>query len=169
MDRADAMTALAPTLILEPVLLDLVTCVCNELQTTGAGPTCWCGVYPGTMVSYEFCGECQNGACGMGWVRPSGIFPYATFPVPSLESGCINPLAWTVEVGAVRCLPTPSDGALPSPDELLDVTTSQMADAFALYRALRCCGIEVAAQAWTPVGPDGGCVGGQWTAYLALD
>jgi hypothetical protein len=43
-------------------------------------------------------------------------------------------------------------------------------DAFALYRALRCCqGVEVAAEAWTPVGPEGGCVGGQWTAYLAVD
>jgi hypothetical protein len=157
-------------LAIEPVLLDLAACVCNELEVTGAGPTCWCGVYPGTSVSYEFCEECANGACGMAWVRPSGVFPYNTFPISTLESGCRAPLAWSVEVGCVRCLPTPSQGELPTPDQLLQSATDQMADAMALYRALRCCqGVDVAAELWTPIGPEGGCVGGQWTAYLAIE
>lgn len=165
------MTIEAPApLVIEPVLLDLVTCVCNELTTTGAGPTCWCGVYPGTAVSWEFCEGCDNGTCGMGWVRPSSIFPYSTFPLAILESGCRAPLAWSVEVGALRCLPTTADGQLPSPDVLLESAAEQLADAYALYRALRCCdNVEIAAETWNPLGPEGGCIGGYWTAYLALD
>jgi len=50
-------------------LLALSDCVCELLVTHGAGSTCWCGLYPGAAVSWEYCGECQSGACGMGYVR----------------------------------------------------------------------------------------------------
>ena len=61
-------------------LVELADCVCEQLATAGAGPTCWCGVYPGAEVAWDYCGECNGGHCGMGWVRLRAVFPYDIFP-----------------------------------------------------------------------------------------
>jgi hypothetical protein len=146
----------------------LSAAVCNELATSGAGPTCWCGLYPGSAPSWEYCGECSGSACGMGYVRLAGVFPYSTFPIQAVDFHCVMPLAWTVEVGALRCVPQPADGELLSPSLMGNVALEQVLDAQALYRALKCYGLDVAAESYTPVGPMGGCVGGFWRAFLAL-
>lgn len=152
------------------LLLDaLSTCVCEQLATTGAGPVCWCGIYPGNQVSFEFCGECGGNACGMGWVRLAGAFPTDPFPNPTLDPSCFHPVAWTIEVGALRCIPTPPDGMLPGPDVLALVGLDQALDANALYNAIQCCGLDRGTwvvQNWLPLGPDGGCVGGAWTVFV---
>lgn len=151
-----------------PVLFALADCVCTELATTGGGPTCWCGLVPGALVSWEFCGECDGGKCGMGYVRVDGVVPYNVFPVAEIDLNCARPLAIRVEVGALRCIPVAEE--LPSPETLAEVTAIQMMDIWALYRALMCCGASaVAAEAYVPVGPEGGCVGGFWTAFLGFD
>lgn len=147
----------------------LAECVCAELATTGAGPTCWCGLYPGQAVSWDYCGECNGGRCGMGYVRLAGVFPYSTFPQPLIDDRCVRPLAWAVEVGALRCLPTLPDGALLDPDSMAEVALAQILDASALHRAVKCCGVEAAIETYVPVGPAGGCVGGFWRAFLAVD
>lgn len=147
----------------------LVDCLCEELTVSGGGPVCWCGAYPGASVSWEYCsgGECTNGACGMAWVRPAAVFPYDSFPIPSLDPRCERPLAWAIEVGVLRCMPQPDDGELLPPDEMLTVTMTTMLDARAIHTAIKCCdGVEAAVEQYTPVGPLGGCVGGFWTAYL---
>ena len=64
-----------------PLLFALSECVCNELATTGAGPMCWCGIYPGIAVSLEYCEECGEGVCGMGWVRMVSANPSTSFPI----------------------------------------------------------------------------------------
>jgi hypothetical protein len=161
--------------VLDPLIVsiadavdELVTCVCDRLETHGGGPVCWCGLYPGDEVSWEFCGACDGDACGMAWVRLMGVFPYSTFPVPAPDLNCTLPLAWQVEVGALRCLPESDD--LPAPDQLAGTSLTMMADATALYQALRCCSAsQVAPELWTPLGPQGGCVGGAWSAYLAVE
>ena len=109
------MTAPDQTLPIAPpavalALIDLADCVCSELAETGAGPTCWCGLYPGAAVSWEYCGECGGGTCGMGYVRASGVFPYESFPEAAIDIHCARPLAWSIEVGALRCFPQPDDG-----------------------------------------------------------
>lgn len=171
---ADAVTIVAEPsgLVLPPaapVILDLVECVCDRLTAEGAGRPCWCGLLPGLEVSWDYCAECDNGTCGMGWVRLASVFPYNVFPIQSLEVGCALPLAWAVEVGALRCMPT-SDGMLPDPSITAEAAAAQYADAYALYRALMCCNAPlVAAGIYTPTGPQGGCVGGFWTAWLSAD
>jgi hypothetical protein len=152
-------------------LLELAECVCAELAATGAGPTCWCGVYPGAAVSWEYCsaGECSNGVCGMGYVRLAGAFPYETFPVPALDDRCIKPLAWAVEVGALRCFPQPTDGHLNEPSVTAEISLGVAMDAAALWRAIKCCGFDAGVEMYRPAGPDGGCVGGFWTAFLSTD
>lgn len=158
----------------QAILLELVDCVCTSLADNGAGPTCWCGLYPGETISWEYCGgECDEGACGMGWVRATTVFPYETFPVPVIDSRCQRPLAWGVEVGALRCMSMGQEIA--SPEEMADTSLSQVLDARALWLALKCCqdnngrSIEISPDVYTPVGPLGGCVGGFWTAFLTLD
>lgn len=151
-------------------LVDLADCVCAQLALTGAGPTCWCGLYPGALASWEYCGECSGEVCGMGWVRFAGAFPYDVFPVPSIDERCAKPVAWMIEVGAMRCMPQPSDGSLPSPAEMSEVALGQMLDAQALYTAMKCCDtVEVAVAEYVPLGPEGGCVGGSWRGFVMVD
>lgn len=149
----------------------LASCVCTEIAKSAAGPVCWCGVWPGEEVSWEFCGDCGNDACGMAWVRLNGIFPYDTFPAPVVDLGCRRPLAYNIEVGALRCMPvSDNEGELPSSEQITMTSMETYADLAALYRALLCCDFEaIAVEAWVPVGPQGGCVGGVWGAYFALE
>lgn len=149
-------------------LVDLADCVCAELADSGAGPTCWCGLYPGATVSWEYCGECQGGLCGMGYVRLAGVFPYETFPLAALDARCVLPLAWAIEVGSLRCFPQTEEGVA-DPVTMAETSLNQVLDARAIWKAVKCCGMEVSVESWRPVGPQGGCVGGFWLAYLAVD
>ena len=149
-------------------MMQLSECVCTELTSTGAGQPCWCGMYPGAAVSWEYCGECSGERCGMGYVRLAGVFPYSAFPQQVIDDRCTLPLAWAVEVGALRCMPQPGDGELLAPAEMAEVAVGQILDASALHRAIKCCGLDVAVQLYQPTGPQGGCVGGFWMAYLAV-
>lgn len=152
---------------LQTLMAELSVCVCNEL-TLASGPLCWCGIWPGDEVSWEGC-ECSD-ACGMGWVRLVGTFPYETFPVPSIGLNCRLPRAFAIEVGSLRCMPTmDDDGSIPEPDIVAEAAMREYADMEALYRALQCCPSEsIAVEGWVPLGPQGGCVGGGWTAYFAV-
>ena len=166
------MTIIEPTPITQAVvvaLADLADCVCTELASSGGGPTCWCGLYPGATVSWDFCGECAGDLCGMGYVRLAGVFPYSSFPEPLTDTRCTRPLGWSVDVGALRCVPTSADGSLPDPTTMSEVAINQVLDASALHRAIKCCGYDVAIEGYLPVGPQGGCVGGFWRAHLAVD
>lgn len=150
-------------------IIDLVTCVCNELQTTGAGPVCWCGLWPGGLVSWEYCSDCGNDACGMAWVRVAGANPYEVFPTVAIDDRCTLPIAVTIELGALRCLPQPADGEILSETAMAEVTLGQLADMWALRRSVICCRADFGLGVYTPVGPAGGCIGGVWTAYVGLD
>ena len=166
---APAATPILPPYIL-PVLIDLAECVCTKLAEEGAGRTCWCGIWPGAEVSWEYCGECAGDACGMGWVRLMAVFPYDTFPVASIDLRCSRPLAYQVEIGALRCLPQPAEGTVVDPAVMTEVALSVAADTWALYRAAECCeASDKAIVGYLPLGPSGGCVGGSWSIFLAVD
>jgi hypothetical protein len=49
---------------------------------------------------------------------------------------------------------------------MTEVAIGQLLDANALHRALKCCGLDIGVAAYTPLGPEGGCVGGSWLAFL---
>jgi hypothetical protein len=147
-------------------LADLAECVCALLANEGAGPTCWCGLYPGQAISWEYCTECGRDQCGMGYVRLAGVSAYDSFPNPTIDDRCAKPLAWGVEVGALRCVPQQSDGSIIPPDLMAEVAIGQVLDAAALRTAIKCCGFDAALGAWLPIGPAGGCVGGYWMAFL---
>jgi len=153
-----------------PMLVELADCVCEHLEVAGSGPTCWCGIYPGASVSWDYCGECDSGKCGMGYIRPDIAFPYETFPTPTLDESCERTIAWRFEVGVVRCIPTmEEDGSLPSPADVSEAAVNLLQDQWALHKAIRCCEFtrgSIVLESWTPTGPQGGCVGGFWSCYV---
>jgi hypothetical protein len=150
-------------------LVDLAECVCALLATEGAGETCWCGLYPGAQVSWEYCTECSADACGMGYVRLASGTPYLIYPQPAIDDRCALPLVWGVEVGAMRCMPVLESGELIPEGLMAEVAIRQMLDARAIRKAIKCCTGDFGLGSWIPQGPQGGCVGGYWQAFMDVD
>jgi hypothetical protein len=149
----------------------LTDCVCAALAANGAGPTCWCGLFPGSEVSWDFCGECSGATCGMGYVRVVSIYESSSFPTPDpTPTNCAAPLVVELAIGALRCIPVAEqDGTLPNEEALLETGLGVFADMAAIRTAVSCCEVgDRALGVWTPLGARGGCVGGEWSAWVAL-
>jgi hypothetical protein len=140
----------------------LEACVLDRL-----GKRCTWGIVAGADVALDGC-QCDD-QCGQWWVAVTGIYPFTTFPNPDPAATCAAAIGASIQVGAVRCLAVPEGGdPLPRADHLA-AFGSQMDDAFDLHAAIACCvkGYDVAVGVWTPIGPEGGCVGGYWTLEVA--
>lgn len=156
---------------LASVIASLSECVCETLTTSGGGPLCWCGLYPGAQVSWDYCGNCSGATCGMGYVRLDAVYPSSSLPQPDITPTCAAPLAARIAVGALRCVPVADDsGNLPEPMDLWESGLQIIADMGALHEAIVCCkpGYYVLGE-YTPLGPRGGCAGGEWMVTVALD
>jgi hypothetical protein len=153
-------------------LLLLADCLCERLADTPGGSPCWCGILPGASPAWDYCGgECNDGACGMGYVRLDLTNPSESFPTATLDYNCTKPLAHRVEIGVLRCMPILDDGEVPDPTVLAEVALVQWHDMWAAYRALTCCGAftDVVVEQYLPLGPEGGCVGGAWYGWIGVD
>lgn len=160
-----------PPRLLDP-LGDLLACVCQEV--TKNGPLCFCGMVPGRVAAWDHClpcGDTDDGPCGMAWIAIIGMTAYETFPFPAFDVRCTLPLMLQVEVGALRCVPGLGDqGELPGVADQEEATLMGLGDMWALYSALQCCSTkDKAIGPYVAVGPEGGCAGGAFTAWLALD
>lgn len=166
------MTALAdaptytPDGVIWPGLDQLATCLCEELIRSGLPELCFCGVVAGTPAL-----DLTDEDKGMAWVRLLQVYPSTTFPQPtSTPSSCTAPLVAQVEIGVMRCFPAAMDVEhLPTEQEQWDAARLQQADMMAMYRAIQCCYKkfdEFSIGAYTPLGPDGGLVGGTWQVFL---
>lgn len=148
---------------------ELVECVCTYLSTEGGGKPCWCGFYPGSEVSWDYCGSCSGDTCGMGYVRIVDSYQSSNFPNQETDPvRCQSPLAVQLAVGALRCMPMNEDGSLPTEAVMWEVGLAVMADMTAMLQAIDCCVDDYALGAYEPQGPQGGCVGGQWTMWISL-
>jgi len=168
---SDPELPVLPVPPLAPFLLELLDCVCDTIAEFGQGPVCWCGIYPGSSVSWEYCGNCSDDMCGMAYIRPGDASPYQIFPAAEIDASCAWPLVHAVEVGIVRCMPTmEEDGTLPDAQTVTDAALGMVLDQMALHRAIRCCVKDsvdaVGLGSWTPVGPAGNCHAGFWTIYV---
>ena len=149
-----------------PLLVELKDCLCQELTDAELKPSdCFCGIVPGADVPYDY----DN---GMAWVRLTGANPSRTFPNTAVFSnGCGAPLAFGVEVGSLSCIPGLSPGGgFPTDDVREEAARVQITTMQAMRRAITCCmprGLEILLQGYIPVGPDGGLVGGIWTASIS--
>lgn len=139
------------------------------MEDAGAG-LCWCGLFPGGSVPFDFCGSCDGDTCGMGFVTVLQGSNYTTFGEPGARySKCASPVQVTGRIGVLRCFPLEVDGSLPGPDVLADLSLSLMSDMLLVKKAVLCCfGGDILLEGYDAIPAQGGCVGGQWLFTLDL-
>jgi hypothetical protein len=152
-----------------PLLTQLATCLCQELASSGLPEPCFCGVVPGE-VALDFCDACEDGSCGgTAWVSANSMTPALSMGLLAPTRCSVGLIDMVFQVGVVRCAPMADDSGTP-PDgaAYLAAAELQMADMAASLRAIVCCLDDQlpVIGGWTSYGPEGGCVGGVWTATL---
>lgn len=134
-------------------------------------------VRPGAAFAPYFSTTEDECKCGVAWVRLVGIAPTAQGDdgPPTNAAGVLcGPVTWevTVEMGVQRC-PTFGDAHNnPTAAASLGDLLRQLSDERAMRAALLCCfqGSQqgVIPGEYTPIGPEGLCFGGSWTATLTM-
>jgi hypothetical protein len=161
--------------VVMPLARELLDCFNQELDKV-ANPPLYRGFRPGNVVDHLL-STWQDECCsGLAWVRivsfgaSSAVFPTQdTVPQPK------GPLSWaiTLEMGVVRCSPTPDADSIPTADQWEEVVQAIMDDGAAMRRAI-CCftaavpnrGRSVLPQPWQPISVEGGCAGGVMTVVV---
>lgn len=152
-----------------PTARELLECFAVELEKVTSPPK-YVQLRAGSVVDYLLSTSADECCQGLAWVRPSSFFPNSgTFPTQDAapQPKGVTGWAFTLELGVVRCMPTPDEHSIVSAEEWDAVTQAVMDDAAAMRRAI-CCWIEqapgrakrVLPGIWSPLDIEGGCVGG---------
>jgi len=158
-----------------PMMDALLTCLCDALEASPGGATCFCALVPGGPPPMDSCG-CNGGktpGCGTAWVRLVRTFPSAVYPAQDTSvRSCGVQQAAVFELGVYRCLPTlGANGSPPTSVEQTQATITQTGDWAAMVTAVRCCDTLTGKD---PVlgsyetGSLGGCGGGRLTVTTRL-
>lgn len=160
-----------------PRAAELLGCLIDLLDHYGAG-VCRAFVHPGTTAPWDACGSTTDGAEGQAWVAVPRIYPVAPFPTEDAGAQRCHPVEYAANItaGVLRCAATVDDeGRAPAPADVSTDAAKVTRDAAIILEALLCCYLDDDADPgtfrlgdWTPLGPDGGCVGGQWTATIRI-
>lgn len=134
---------------------------------------CAITIYPGTGVPVDFGPE--SGCRGTAWVRLVSANPSISFP--SADNGlnnCAYSLAYTVELGMVGPAPVMEDrlGNFIVPDDVeqFEASMRMLGELEIMHAALRNADIDqMVVGDWSPQGPEGGVMGGLWTAQIGGD
>lgn len=127
-------------------------------------------VAAGTEVAWDECCEGQLWARVVEMVRPE----QASLARPKLGSRpgepCGDVFTIRVGIGVIRCAATfDSNGKPPKADTLSTEAFQVYVDQAAISQALQALGKAGLVQdRWEPLGPDGGCVGGEWTIIMNM-
>jgi hypothetical protein len=155
--------------VVMPLARELLACYDLELMKV-ENPPFYVQLRPGNVVSHLLSTSEDECCSGLAWVRPSSFFPSsATFPAQDSTPAAGQTRAWaiTLELGAVRCAPTPDANSIPTAEQWDATVQAVMDDAAAMRRAI-CCFIDAKAGrakrvlpgTWQPIEVEGGCVGG---------
>jgi hypothetical protein len=155
---------------LYPLMIRLSACLCTEIADSGLPGVCSCGPIVGTLVM-DYCTGCKEQGCsGQAWVRMIDAFPSTDFPSPvQVPQNCNAPMAYTIEVGIVRCKPLGTTSQVrgftpPTMEQNVDALRLQLADLGALRRAIQCCfgdqDTTYVMGTYNAAPPDGDCLGG---------
>lgn len=134
-------------------------CLCTALAGSVPGEACRCCIVHGAAATWWDCSR------GQAWVR---LVQLASPPVSASKRKCL-PVSnhvrvnATVELGVLRCAPQPDEGALaPTCEQIAASNVEVLADMETMYSMPACCALpsETAFGNYTPMGPMGGCVGG---------
>lgn len=147
-------------------MTELAACLSAQITKDGLPEPCWIGIVPGNQAVSNFMPDCFTGDApdGMAWVRLSTSYP-SFEPGLQIESPLDSfnaPLGYELELGIVRSMPIPEEG-IDAP-EAAAVVDLQMRDMLTMRRAVLCCATfergDVLLGPYTPLGPEGGVVGG---------
>lgn len=147
-------------------LVKLSQCLCEQYDDD---KVCFCGVFFGQQVTTEYV------HCGLqAWVRLVESYPSTEFPIRDADPAHFNaPMADTIEVGVVRPTILGEARELPSQDDWLALMLDCLADREKMLRAIRCCldtpadPVSHTITGYTPMGPQGGVIGGIWSITIA--
>lgn len=141
-------------------------CLCQQVIDDGSPPLCFCEVVPGEAAVAEYF-QCTAACTGMGWVRLVSAYPATAVGTPDAQIGnCGKETGLDVELGIMRCQQglITRDGRPVPASVVSEAAAQQMLDMETMFRAIVCCttlnGKDFIVGAYTPLGPEGGIVGG---------
>lgn len=161
--------ALADPVVM-PLAYEMLACLEQEVDKVEFPPL-HRGLRPGSIIVPWLSTTDDECCSGLAWVRPALFVPNSTqFPLQDDAPVKGGPLSWaiTLELGVVRCAPTPDENSMPTPDEWNELVQKIMDDAAAMRRAI-CCFIAadpirrngyVLPLQWEPLDVEGRCAGG---------
>lgn len=132
---------------------------------------------PASQVAWDNC--CADG--GQLYLRVPDIFPTGgpgtAFPQPDTRQACgVTMFGVKIALGTIRCASTIDDNNYPPTAATMTSEAAQLfADMTILFGVLNnevhtLKGIHsLKVEKWTPIGPQGGCMSGEWTAFIAID
>lgn len=123
-------------------------------------------VQPGAEVAWDAC--CPDGQLWVRIVRIEPILP----TVPRADGNFCAQLGWRafLAAGLIRCVAVVDDrGRAPSAEAVTNDGLKLAADIFPLQQAIACAGYTQGMGIWTPLGPQGGCAGGEQEFTIRLD
>jgi len=150
-----------PTSTLVTLARDVLAVVQSEL-TVQPGRVV---LAPGVNVAWD---DCCDGQLAVRVVNTVPQFQR------NARQGCPVGFLVTLGVSLVRCVATLDDqGQPPAPWEMDHDGSVMMRDMGQIATALQCFQPEHALSSylgeWVPLGPEGGCAGGEWTFTVLLD
>lgn len=162
------MTQLTPMQMMDILLANLA----EELDRRETrGNMCLEQVYPGDSIPVDFGAE----SCGgIAYVQLLSSVPTTTFPAPSTTvDNCTHTLAHTMTIGIWRPAEMPREVrgriVLPSQAQVRKETELQMDDMDAIYQAVLGARSDIDMMVlgtYTPQGPNGGALGGNWSVQV---
>lgn len=139
---------------------------CAETSLTVA--PCRSFINPGPLPAFDVC---EDG--GQLWVAHVQITP--SWPEPSgTPNRCGTNMTARVELGVLRCAEgvLQDDGSPPLAQAITNDALQQQLDRSELLTAIECCwsvdSMDYILDLWTPIIPQGGCVGGFWSLRLRV-
>lgn len=150
----------------------------NVRLAAASVPVCRSFVAPGAQVPWDVCCGCSAGVEGQAWVAVERVYPVAPFPQQDSGAQRCHPSEYAADlvVGILRCAHTVDDQGEPPAAATVTADAGKVArDRKLMLDTLLCDFAGVDADPgtfrlgfWQPLGPSGGCVGGSWTATVAL-
>jgi hypothetical protein len=158
--------------VIDELLASLAECLCAAVCEGDNPEPCFCGVMPGENWIAEYAGDCRD-KCGSAWVRLGAAYPSVTAgEADTRPHNCGASIGVDIEVGIVRCAPVPNSVGEVDPAKVLASAQQQAEDILTMWRAISCCP-EVTKRdyilgQYSPVGPQGGLMGGIWTLAVTF-
>ena len=142
-----------------------------------SAPVCRAFVAPGGMAPWDACCGCRD-AEGQAWTLAERVYPADPFPLQDTGAQRCRPTGYAADVvaAALRCAHTVDDHGTAPPASVVTADAEKVGRDRRLIRdALLCDWLDADSDPgvfrlgeWTPLGPQGGCVGGMWRVTLAL-